>query len=115
MCRCGQNDLLVAAQAAAALPRKMTLLGVWIFVDFLFLSREFSEIFFSEFLSTDGVWFGNGAEEERGSSPLALVADRHPGPAARWWVLTPALTEKRERRRDCWGLRKAAHPSIWDN
>lgn len=30
-----------------------------------------------EFLTTDGVWFGNGAEEEQRFFPLHLLSDHH--------------------------------------
>lgn len=71
----------------------------------------------SEFLSTDGGWFGNGAEEKQRFSPLPLPSDhRHVGTSQHLpgW-LTPALTKKRERREDSCGLREAANWSIWDN
>lgn len=90
------------------------MLGSQIFVDFLLLSPIMEML---AFLSADGVWFGNGAEEEQRSSPLPLPSDhRRTGtsqPAPGW--LTAALTKKRKRRRDKCGLRETANWSIWDN
>lgn len=104
----------LTAQPAATVPGRKALLGVQAFVDFLFLSPIMET---SEFLNTDGVWFGNGAEEEQRSSPLPRPSDhRRVGTSQRvpGW-LTPALTKKKKRRGDSCGLREAANWSIWDN